>query len=153
MTRVELAVKAGGTTVLAAGFLGLLGGMAIEWAVLVAALIAVVAVVAMVSPSGTDPVWTPLPKLRTGTSEPQSAALAGRMLEAARQPDRFRTRVQPRLRALALARLRRAGIDELADPRAAGVLGAQLYVLVTDPDAVLPDPQTTAELLAVLEEP
>jgi hypothetical protein len=60
--------------------------------------------------------------------------------------------VQPRLRTLALAKLRRAGIEELADPRAVSVLGPRLYRLVTDRNAKLPDPRTATALFAELEE-
>jgi hypothetical protein len=58
----------------------------------------------------------------------------------------------PRLASLALVKLRRAGIDELHDPRAPDVLGAQLHRLVTDPNATMPDPRTAAALFASLAE-
>lgn len=137
-----------------AGFgLAILGGMVTQWAVLVAAPITAVTLVSLRAPSGADPVWAPLPDLHGGGTEHQAAALASRLAESAHNPGRFVTRVQPRLRALAVAKLRRAGIDELADPRAVSVLGPRLHLLVTHPDAVVPDPRTAAALFAELEEP
>jgi len=139
--------------VLAGLGMAILGGMAVQWAVLLAVPIAAVTLVGLRSPRGADPVWAPLPDTHGGATEHQAAALASRLAESVATPARFVTRVQPRLRTLALAKLRRAGIDELADPRAVSVLGPRLHALVTRPDAVMPDPRTAAVLFAELEEP
>lgn len=139
--------------VLAALGMAILGGMVTHWAVLVAVPITAVTLVSLRAPTGADPIWAPLPDQHGGGTEHQAAALASRLAESAGNPARFVTRVQPRLRTLAMAKLRRAGIEELADPRAVSVLGPRLHLLVTSRDAVVPDPRTAAVLFAELEEP
>lgn len=133
--------------------MAILGGMTVQWAVLLAVPVMAVTLVGLRSPRGAEPVWSPLPDGHGGATEHQAAALASRLAESVDNPSRFATRVQPRLRALAVAKLRRAGIEELADPRAVSVLGSKLHHLVTHPDAVMPDPRTAAVLFAELEEP
>lgn len=137
-----------------AGFgLRLIGGVFTPWAVLLALPIAGVTMVGLLSPRGAEPVWAPLPESSGRATEHQAATLASRLAEAVDYPTRYPSRVQPRVRRLALAKLRRAGIEELDDPRAPSVLGQRLYRLATDPTARLPDPRTTAGLFAELEEP
>jgi len=137
---------------LAALGLRFLGGVLTPWAVLLALPITAVTLLGLLPPRGAEPVWAPLPEPEGSPAAHQAAALASRLGEAVEYPARYRTRVQPRLRTLALAKLRRAGIEELADPRAASVLGPRMYRLVTDENVKLPDPRTAAALFAELEE-
>lgn len=128
------------------------GGIAPLWSALFGLPVTLFALMVMLTPAGVEPVWAPLPEPPTRSTTHLAAGLTSRLSEVAARPRRFRTRLQPRLVPLAIARLRRAGIDDLADPRAPSVLGADLYRLVTDPAATLPDPHTTAALIARLEE-
>jgi hypothetical protein len=139
--------------ILAALGLRFLGGVFAPWAVLLALPITAVTLLGLLPPRGAEPVWAPLPEPEGSVTAHQASALASRLVEAVDNPARYPIRVQPRLRVLALARLRRAGIEELADPRAALVLGPRLHRLVTDQNAKLPeDPRTAAALFAELEE-
>jgi hypothetical protein len=138
--------------IVAALVMWFIGGVLAPWAVLLALPITAVTLLGLLAPRGAEPIWAPLPEPAGSPTEHQAATLASRLAEAVEYPVRYRTRVQPRLRVLALAKLRRAGIEELADPRAASVLGPRLYWLVTDQDAKLPDPRTAAALFAELEE-
>ncbi|HEY0636220.1 MAG TPA: hypothetical protein VGD67_01110 [Pseudonocardiaceae bacterium] len=128
------------------------GGVAYFWSALLGVPVTLFAFMVLLSPTGVEPVWAPLPEAPGRATEHSAASLASRLSEAHDNPARFRSRLQRRLAALALAKLRRAGIEELHDPRAAGVLGPQLLQLVTAADAALPDPTTTAALIARLEE-
>lgn len=128
------------------------GGIAPEWSALFGVPVTVFALMVMLSPTGVEPVWAPLPDPIAKATEHLAASLASRLSEAHDTPSRYRTRLQPRLAKLAAARLRRAGIEELFDPRAPAVLGEDLYRLVTDPEATLPDPRTAAAMFARLEE-
>ena len=107
---------------------------------------------ALLAPGAAEPIWAPLPDVHTRATEHLATSLASRLSESSEYPSRFRTRLQPRLARLALVKLRRAGIEELHDPRAPEVLGAELHRLVTDPDATLPGPARAAALFATLEE-
>jgi hypothetical protein len=68
---------------------------------------------------------------------------------------RFTTRVQPRLRRMALATVRarpgNADLTSLDDPRARAALGDELHRLLTDNRARLPEPHLLAALLDNLE--
>lgn len=126
-------------------------GAPAHWAALVALPAAALALLAARLPRATDVVWAPPPVEPNGVLHVQASTLATRLAEAAVDPDRFASRVHPRLRRLAQARLRqRHGIPDLTDPRAAQVLGPELHRLVTDPAATLPGPERLAELLEEL---
>ncbi|MBW4719161.1 hypothetical protein KZQ38_18390 [Saccharothrix sp. SC076] len=119
-----------------------------HWAAVVAVPVLALAVLVARLPRATDVVWSPPVSHLSTAASPQASSLAGRLAEAAIDQDRFAVRVQPRLRRLAEARLRqRHGVPDLADPRAAGLLGPGLHRLLTDPSAPLPDPRTLTELL------
>ncbi|GGP59911.1 hypothetical protein [Saccharothrix coeruleofusca] len=122
-----------------------------HWAALVALPAAALALLVGRLPRATDVVWSPPPVEPGGVVHVQASTLATRLAEAAVDPDRFASRVHPRLRRLAQARLRqRHGVPDLADPRAERLLGPELHRLVTDPRAPLPDPKRLAELLEEL---
>ncbi|WP_306745819.1 hypothetical protein [Saccharothrix yanglingensis] len=126
-------------------------GAPVHWAVLCALPAGGVALLVARLPRATDVVWSPPPAHVAGATTTQASALAGRLAEAAVDQDRFATRVQPRLRRLAEARLRqRHGIPDVHDPRAAGVLGPELHRLLTDPTAPLPEPARLVDLLEEL---
>ncbi len=123
-------------------------GAPFHWAVVVALPVLALAVLVARLPRATDVVWAPPPVHFSTITSAQAANLASRPAEATVDPDRFVLRIQPRLRRLAEARLRRRhGVPDLADPRAAGLLGPDLHRLVTDPSAPLPEPRRLAELL------
>ena len=146
---VPVAVAIGLVSVFGMSFFG---GVAPIWSALFGVPITVFVVMVMLSPVGVEPVWAPLPDPASRATEHLAASLSSRLTEAYDTPTRYRTRLQPRLARLAAAKLRRAGIDELYDPRAPAVLGKDLYRLVTDPHATLPDPRTAAAMFATLEE-
>ncbi|QFZ24007.1 hypothetical protein EKG83_03595 [Saccharothrix syringae] len=119
-----------------------------HWAVLVALPAGGLALLAGRLPQPTDIAWAAPPVGVTGGSSTHASALAGRFAEAAADRDRFTRRVQPRLRRLAEARLRQVhGVPDLDDPRARTVLDPDLFRLLTDPSASLPEPARLAELL------
>lgn len=119
-----------------------------HWAVPIAVPVGALALLASRLPRATDVVWSPPPATISTATSTQAGALAGRLAEAAVDQDRFVTRVQPRLRRLAEARLRqRHGVPGLDDPRARDLLGADLHRLLTDPTAPLPEPSKLADLL------
>jgi hypothetical protein len=123
-------------------------GAPLHWAVLVAVPVVALGVLAARLPRATDVVWAPPPTAPSAATTTHASTLAGRLAEAAVDHDRFTVRVQPRLRRLVEARLRqRHDVPDLADPRAAAVLGPELHRLVTDPAATLPEPSRLAELL------
>jgi hypothetical protein len=132
----------------------LLVGAPPGWAVGLAVPVAGVAALLAGAPRAGEPTWQPLPAPPGGPAELRASVLASRLAEAALDGDRFRTRVRPRLVALALARLRHRHPDlaSVADPRARALLGDELHGLLTDRDARLPDPGRLADLLHRLEE-
>jgi hypothetical protein len=126
------------------------------WAVLVAlppgALVLVTALLA-----GTfDQDWTPEPDLPVASVCLHASQLTDRLGQAATDPYRFTSRVQPRLRRLALTTLQRdpatADLEDLHDPRARERLGDDLYELVTAQHAALPKPEEFTALVRRLEE-
>ncbi|GAA2680280.1 MULTISPECIES: hypothetical protein [Actinosynnema] len=133
------------------GGLLLLFGAPLHWAALTALPVAALAHLATRLPGGGDVLWSPVRDHAATSSQHthhQASVLAGRLADATEHPVRFTTRVQPRLRALALARLRqRHGVSDLADPRAARLLGPELHALLTDPGATAPPPDVLARLL------
>ncbi|WP_018683254.1 hypothetical protein [Actinokineospora enzanensis] len=98
-----------------------------------------------------EPLWTAVPDESGPATLSQAATLAARLAEAERDPHRFRTRVQPRLRALAAARLRAHGVSDVESARARDLLGPDLHRLITSPTATLPEPRVVAALLDALD--
>jgi hypothetical protein len=141
-----------GVTVLAVAGLRVLVGVTPFWSVLIGVPILAFTLLWLLAPAGAEPIWQPLPDPSAKATEHLAASLDSRLAEAHEYPTRFQRRLQPRLARLALVKLRRAGIEELHDPRAPAVLGADLHRLVTDPNATLPGPAATAALFATLEE-
>ncbi|ONI77726.1 hypothetical protein ALI144C_30205 [Actinosynnema sp. ALI-1.44] len=137
--------------VLTAVLAGWLMVMPVFWAVAVAIPIAAVTTMAVVVTGVAAPMWAALPAPDEALTTHQASALSSRFAEAAKDPGRFRTRVQPRLRKLAADTLRHRGIS-LSDERARLVLGDELHTLITDRDARLPSPRRLSELLGRLEE-
>jgi hypothetical protein len=64
----------------------ILGGMAAQWAVLLAVPVAAVTLVGLLSPRGAEPIWAPLPEPLGGATEHQAAALASRLAESVDYP-------------------------------------------------------------------
>ncbi|GAA3855678.1 hypothetical protein GCM10022243_21300 [Saccharothrix violaceirubra] len=123
-------------------------GASLFWSVVIAVPVAALALLGARLPRAADVHWAPPPVHHSSATTVQASTLATRLAEAAVDPDRFASRVQPRLRRLVEARLRqRHGVPDLADPRAVALLGPELHRLVTAPDATLPDPKRFAELL------
>ena len=149
--RVAVPLSIGVGVVMVAG-MTVLGGVEPTWAALLGLPVVALALLWPLTPGGVEPIWAPLPDPSARATEHLATSLASRLAEAHEYPNRFHTRLQPRLARLALVKLRRAGIDELHDPRAPDVLGADLHRLVTDPNARLPGPAAAAALIATLEE-
>lgn len=126
------------------------------WSALIALPIAAVLLLLLSTPPGVEPTWSDPPAPPTAATHLEASTLAGRLQDAATDAGRFRSRIQPRLAALALARLRRRpalrDLPDLADPRAAAALGPALHDLLTNPRATLPAPQVLLGLLDRLEE-
>ncbi|AHH95921.1 hypothetical protein BC739_006096 [Kutzneria viridogrisea] len=127
-------------------------GAPVLWAALLTLPIGLLVLVLARSPMTSEPAWQPLPATDGALSTPQASALSGRLADAATDAGRFRSRIQPRLRELALARLRQAGVEDLTDPRAQSLLGGELLALLTDRGARMPGPEELSTLLARLEE-
>jgi hypothetical protein len=125
-------------------------GAPVEWAVVVALPVAALVLLLARLPRATDIAWSPLPAHSSGATSVAASTLASRLDEASRDRDRFTSRVRPRLRALAEARLRQRGVATLAEGRP--LLGDAAYRLLTDPDATMPNPRALAEVLDRLED-
>lgn len=147
LVRAALLALAAGTV---AGFGLLKLGAPVEWAVLVALPVAALVLLIARLPRATDIAWAPLPAHSSGATSGQASTLASRLDEASRDQDRFRSRVRPRLRALAEARLRQRGVPTLAEGRS--LLGDDVYRLLTEPNATMPNPRALADVLDRLED-
>ncbi|HEV2779153.1 MAG TPA: hypothetical protein VGX25_07080 [Actinophytocola sp.] len=146
-----------GCAVLAALFANHVFAVPVGWAVVLGLPVAAIALPAALLSGAADANWEPVPGPADIAGELQASMLAARLAEAAEDQRRFVTRLQPRLRRLALAVLRtRPGAADLTtvdDPRARAALGPELHRVLTDKDARLPEPRRLAELLARLETP
>jgi hypothetical protein len=131
-------------------------GTPVDWSVLIALPLAGVLLLLLSSPVAIEPSWGAPPEPPSAAAHLDASTLANRLEDAAGDPGRYRSRVQPRLASLALTSLRRrpglADLSDLADPRAAAALGARWHTLLTDPSATLPEPRVLLALLAQLEE-
>jgi hypothetical protein len=131
-------------------------GTPLLWSALIGLPIAAVLLLLLIAPPGVEPTWDDPPAPPTAATHLEASTLAGRLQDASTDTGRFRSRIQPRLAALALAALRRRpdlrDLPDLADPRAADALGPQLYDLLTNPRATLPAPSVLLGLLDRLEE-
>ncbi|HEV7646804.1 MAG TPA: hypothetical protein VGP26_01460 [Actinophytocola sp.] len=153
-------LRAFGLTVLTATVVFLLGistmSMPFWWAVLVSLPPAAAVLLTTLFVGGFDQDWTPEPDLPAASVCLHASQLGDRLGQAATDPYRYTSRVQPRLRRLALSTLRRipgtADIADLHDPRARERLGEQLYQLLTAPGARLPKPDEFAAMVRRLEE-
>ncbi|OLR90014.1 hypothetical protein [Actinokineospora bangkokensis] len=128
------------------------GDLPVFWAVVLGVPAAAVAFAGARFAGPLEPDWAPLPEPAGTATNPQAATLAGRLAEAAEDPHRFRSRIRPRLLRLADARLLAHGVSGVDDPRARGLLGAELHRLLIDPRAELPPPGRFTELLHQLED-
>jgi hypothetical protein len=126
------------------------------WAVLVSLPPAAAVLITALFVGGFDQDWTPEPDLPATSVYLHASQLTDRLGQAATDPYRFTSRVQPRLRRLALTVLRRdpetADITDLRDPRARAKLGEDLHVLLTASVARLPKPDEFAAMMRRLEE-
>jgi hypothetical protein len=126
------------------------------WALLVALPPGAAALVTALYVGNFDQDWTPEPDLPTSSVCLHASQLSDRLGQAATDPYRFTSRVQPRLRRLALTSLRRnpntADIEDLHDPRARDVLGEDLHDLLTAKSARLPEPDEFTAMVRRLEE-
>lgn len=127
----------------------------IEWAFVLGLPLGGLVLLGVLLGGASDANWEPAPAPTFAPAELHASTLAVRFAEAAEDHHRFTSRVQPRLRRLAVARLRgRAGTEDLTgldDPRARQVLSPELYRLLTDRHARLPEPGRMAALLDELE--
>jgi hypothetical protein len=156
LIRVRNVVLAVIVEVLLAFAINKLIGTPMPWAALVALPLAALVLLVLATPPGVEPSWSPPPEQPAIAAHLDASLLAGRLEDAAHDQSRYRSRVQPRLAALALAALRRrpglGDLTELRDPRAAAELGPRWHALLTDPAATLPEPAVLLALLERLEE-
>lgn len=130
------------------------GGVPFWWSVAIAVPVGTAVLVGSLFSGVFDVDWAPEPEPQTAGVCLQASSLADRLAQAAADPHRFDTRIRPRLHRLAVDRLRRtAGIEDLDDPRARDLLGADLHDLITTPGVRLPPPKTFVAMVRRLEEP
>jgi hypothetical protein len=142
-------------TVAVALFANNLLAVPIEWAFVLGLPLGGLVLLGVLLTGASDANWEPAPAPTFAPAELHASTLAARFAEAAEDHHRFTSRVQPRLRRLAVARLRaRAGTEDLTsldDPRARQALSPELHRLLTDRHARLPEPRRLAALLDELE--
>ncbi|MFC5287170.1 hypothetical protein ACFPM7_08930 [Actinokineospora guangxiensis] len=145
---VILAVLAGAAMAAVAAWPG---GVPVFWAVALGVPVAALTAVGTRFSGALEPLWTAVPSADSAPAQLRAATLTARLAEAAADPDRFRTRVRPRLRALAAARLRERWPDlsDVDDPRARAALGGHHAVLTGE---AMPTPRALADLLDRLED-
>ncbi|HEY0805342.1 MAG TPA: hypothetical protein VGD84_09765 [Pseudonocardiaceae bacterium] len=131
-------------------------GTPLTWSALIALPMALILMLLLSTPAGVEPTWSAPPLPPSAAAHLDASTLASRLDDAVVDQGRFRSRVQPRLAALALAKLRcrpaLADLSDLADRRAVAALGPALHRLLTDPAATLPEPKALQALLNRLEE-
>jgi len=131
-------------------------GTPVLWSALIALPMALILLLLLTTPTGVEPTWSAPPLPPSAAAHLDASTLASRLDDAAVDQGRFHGRVQPRLAALALAKLRcrpaLGDLPDLADPRAVAALGPELHRLLTDPAATLPPPRALQALLDRLEE-
>jgi hypothetical protein len=131
-------------------------GTPVVWSVLIALPMALVLLLLLSTPAGVEPSWSAPPTTPSAAAHLEASTLAGRLDDAAVDQSRFSGRVQPRLAALALARLRTrpglADLPDLHDGRASAALGPEFHRMLTDPTATLPEPGALLAMLDRLEE-
>lgn len=131
-------------------------GVPFWWAVLVSLPPAAAVLLTGLFVGAFDQDWTPEPDPPASSVYLHASQLADRLGQAATDPYRFTSRVQPRLRRLALTSLRRhpdtADLADLHDPRARERLGGELHALLTAQSARLPDAREFAAMVRRLEE-
>ena len=153
MTRPVLI--AGGVAVLTALFANNILAVPILWALLLGLPVGALVLLGSLLAGAADANWEPVPAPHVVPAELHASTLATRFAEAAEDQHRFTSRVQPRLRRLAIAVLRgRSGTEDLTtldDPRAKRALGPELHSLLTDRRARLPEPRRLVALLDELE--
>ncbi|HEX4722240.1 MAG TPA: hypothetical protein VH333_06980 [Pseudonocardiaceae bacterium] len=156
MIRLRVIILAVATEAVLTAALARLIGTPVLWSALISLPMALVLLLLLTTPPGIEPTWTAPPIPPSAAAHLDASTLASRLDDAAVDQGRFRSRVQPRLAALALAKLRcrhdMADLPDLADPRAKAALGPQLHRLLTDPAATLPEPASLEALLNRLEE-
>ncbi|HVV24654.1 MAG TPA: hypothetical protein VHF06_34810 [Pseudonocardiaceae bacterium] len=149
-------IAAVATEVVLAVGLDRLVGTPVLWSVLIALPMSAALLLFLSTPPGVEPTWADPPVPPSAATHLEASTLAGRFQDAVADQGRFRSRIQPRLAAVALASLRRRqglhDLADLADPRARTELGPQLHDLLTSPLATLPAPHVLLRLLDRLEE-
>lgn len=133
-----------------AGYLTAYFGMNVPvfWAVLLALPPAAVALAGGLFAGTFDADWTPEPDAAAASVSLHASFLTERLERSAMDQYRFSSRVQPRLRRIAVA----AVGQDLNTQEARDRLGPDLHRLLTAADAQLPPPKTFAALMRRLEE-
>jgi hypothetical protein len=135
----------------------LLGAIPFGWALLIGLVGGALTLVVVLVTGNTEPNWAPAPDPIGAATVMQASTLTARLAEAATDDYRYHTRIQPRLRALALGTLRQRpelrDLTDLADPRVRALLGDDLHTMLIARRGALPTPRRITDLLARLEEP
>jgi hypothetical protein len=157
MIRLRGVIPAIAAEALLTVLLARLVGTPVAWSLLIALPMALVLLLLLSTPAGVEPSWSAPPVPPSAAAHLEASTLAGRLDDAAVDQGRFRSRVQPRLATLALARLRgrpgMADLPDLHDRRAEAALGPEFHRVLTDPTTTLPEPATLLAMLNRLEEP
>lgn len=125
-----------------------LANVPVHWAVLLALPAGAVAFAGGLLAGSSVTRWEPEPEPAAAKVTINATFLTERLERATGDPQTFTTRVQPRLRHIAVAALQ----QDLNTPQAKEALGAELHHLLTAPDARLPSPKRLAELMRRLED-
>ncbi|MPZ83126.1 MAG: hypothetical protein GEV28_23125 [Actinophytocola sp.] len=156
MSVVRAALLAVLTAVVVAVVVVVAMGTPVSWAIVISLPAGAAVLLAGLFSGAFDADWTPEPDRPSSSVCLHATSLTERLSQAAADPYRFTSRVQPRLRRLAVTTLRRdpdtADIADLHDPRARARLGDDLHRLLTAHDASLPKPNEFAALVRRLEE-
>ena len=129
-------------------------GVPIGWAVLIALPAGALGLATGILSGTYDADWTAEPEQAAAAVTLHATFLTERLERSAIDQYRFASRVQPRLRRIADAVVRRRlGPDvDLADPRVGELLGADLHRLISSSDAQLPPAKTFAASMRRLED-
>jgi hypothetical protein len=134
--------------VLVVAYAALLLSMPVYWALLIGLAVGAVTLTGSLFAGAYDADWVSEPDPVTANVTSHASELTERLHRAGANQFRFTSRVQPRLRRLAVAALG----EDLNTEEAREKLGADLHRLLTDPAARLPDPKTFAALVRRLED-
>lgn len=123
-------------------------GVPLNWTIMIAVPAGVLVAVGALLSGTFDAEWSAPPELPAAAVTLHATFVTERLEQSAKDPHRFTSRVQPRLKRIAVAALH----GDLDSEEAKEKLGPDLHRLLTDPHAELPPPPKFAALMQRLEE-